>query len=90
MGARIHPSAVAGCSAVAVHVHADRGTCLTAAVEKLSGVVARSVDEFAGATEIDRLDVQWARRRQDDQVGVAAVAFDVVDQPTVRQQADGV
>jgi hypothetical protein len=40
--------------------------------------------------EVDRLDVQRARRRHDDQVGVGAMSLDVVDQATVGQQADGV
>jgi hypothetical protein len=90
MGARMHPGAVTGDNGMAVPLHVDRGTVLATAVQKRSSVVARSVDEFVGATEIDRLDVQWARRRQDDQVGVAAVPFDVIDQPTMGQQADGV
>ena len=34
--------------------------------------------------------VQWTGRRQDDQVSVGAMAFDVVDQAAVREQADGV
>jgi hypothetical protein len=34
-----------------------------AAVEELSGLDERDVDELAGMAEIDRLDVQGARRR---------------------------
>jgi hypothetical protein len=40
--------------------------------------------------EVDRLDVQWARRRHDDQLRVGPMPLDVVDQATVGQQADGV
>ena len=54
---------------MAVPSHVDRGTVLATAGQELSTVVARSVDEFVGVTEIDRLDIQRARRWQDDQVG---------------------
>jgi hypothetical protein len=40
--------------------------------------------------EVDRGDAERARRRQDDEVRVVAMALDVLDQPAVRQQADRV
>jgi hypothetical protein len=53
-------------------------------------VSQRDVDELVRVGEVDRLDVQRARRRHDDQVSVGAMSLDVVDQATVGQQADGV
>ena len=73
-----------------VHAHADGLARLAAAVEELAGVQQRDVDELARVGEVDRLDVQRARRRHDDQLRVGAMSLDVVDQATVGQQADGV
>jgi hypothetical protein len=71
-----------------VHAHADRLARLAAAVEELAGVEQCDVDELVRVGEVDRLDVQRARRRHDDQVSVGAMSLDVVDQATVGQQAD--
>ena len=73
-----------------VHVHPDGLARLAAAVEEIAGVQQRDVDQFVRVGEVDRLDVQRARRRHDDQLRVGAMSLDVVDQATVGQQADRV
>ncbi len=71
-----------------VHPHADRRSRLAAAVEELARVEQRDIDELGSVGEVDRLDVQRAWRRHDDQMSVVAMSLDVVDQATVGQQAD--
>ena len=73
-----------------VHAHADRLRVSPPPSRKLAGIEQRDLDELVRVGEVDRLDVQRARRRHDDQVSVAAMALDVVDQAPVGQQADGV
>lgn len=63
---------------------------LAAVLEEPAGVLEAPVDEGLGVREVDRRDPQRAGRRQDDEVGVVAVAFDVVDEPALREQADRV
>ena len=72
-----------------VHAHTDRRARLTAAVEELASVQQRDIHELVRMREVDRLDVQRARRRHDDQVSAVAVSLDVVDQAPVGEQADG-
>jgi hypothetical protein len=61
-------------------VHVDRSSLLAAALEEIARVVERPGDELVGVVKVDRLDAKRAGRGQDDQVGVGAVALDVVDQ----------
>jgi hypothetical protein len=73
-----------------VHAHADRRAVGAARGEERVGVAARSVDQLAGVREVDRLDAQRARRREDDQLRVARMALDVVDEPPLGEEADRV
>jgi hypothetical protein len=73
-----------------VHTHPDGLARLATAVEELACAQQRDVDQLASMGEVDRLDIQRAWRRHDDQVSVSAMSLDVVDQATVSQQADGV
>jgi hypothetical protein len=75
---------------MSVHAHPDRWARLPPAVEELARVEQRDIHELVRVVEIDRLDVERARWRHDDQLSVVAVSFDVVDQATVGEQADGV
>jgi len=59
--------------------HPDRRAVRTAVVEKVRGGRVAALDEQVWVTEVDRRDGQWARRRQDDELGVEFVLFDVVD-----------
>ena len=55
------------------------------ALEEGSGVLSCLVDELCSMREIDGLDAQCRTGRQDDQLGIGAVALDVVDQAAVRE-----
>lgn len=73
-----------------VHSQLDGGSFFTAGVEELAGAAHRASDQFIGVREVDRLNAEWARRRQHDQLRVALVTLDIVDQAALGEQADRV
>jgi hypothetical protein len=75
---------------VAVHAHANRWPGRAAVVEECSRVGVGAIDQLPCAAEVDRLHRQRARRRQHDELDAIPVALDVLDQPALDHQADGV
>src|SRR5438270_1248594 len=58
-------------------------------IEKRSRVGQRALDQLVGMPEVDWLDSERARRWQNDELRAIAVQLDVGDQPTLRQQCEG-
>src|SRR3954469_8741327 len=85
-----HPAAATATAATAVLMLIDRLVIGGTRPEEGAGVLQGRGDELVGAREVGGDDPQGARRRQDHELRAAGVALDVVDQPAVHQQAEGV
>jgi hypothetical protein len=75
---------------MSMHLHVDRRPILTATLEESPRIPMSLVDQIVCVPEVDRRDPQRAGRREHDQLRLAAMAFDVRDQPALGEQADRV
>jgi hypothetical protein len=75
---------------MAMHPHPDGRTFVTAGGEERPSVIECLGHQLIRVTEVDRLRVERARWRQDDESGGASMTFDVIDESALGEEADRV